>query len=94
MHISVIIIHSDKIQNIKTYFGRRIKIWEKRKIGKQNLNNMTQKNIEEFSRLQSYMSLVDKDSDVYKVMKIRYIELKVILTAFGVNLTELDIIKE
>ena len=40
------------------------------------------------------MSLVDKDSDVYKVMKIRYIELKVILTAFGVNLTELDIIKE
>ena len=59
-----------------------------------NNQELTQKNIEEFSRLQSYMSLVDKDSDVYKVMKIRYIELKVILTAFGVNLTELDIIKE
>ncbi|MCI5945207.1 MAG: hypothetical protein MRZ41_11000 [Eubacterium sp.] len=65
-------------------------------MGVEEMNNqeLTQKNIEEFSRLQSYMSLVDKDSDVYKVMKIRYIELKVILTAFGVNLTELDIIKE
>ena len=65
-------------------------------MGVEEINNqeLTQKNIEEFSRLQSYMSLVDKDSDVYKVMKIRYIELKVILTAFGVNLTELDIIKE
>ena len=65
-------------------------------MGVEEMNNqeLTQKNIEEFSRLQSYMSLVDKDSDGYKVMKIRYIELKVILTAFGVNLTELDIIKE
>ena len=55
---------------------------------------LIQKNVEEFSRLQSYMVLVDKDSNVYKVMKIRYIELKVILTASGINLTELDIIKE
>ena len=55
---------------------------------------LIQKNVEEFSRPQSYMVLVDKDSNVYKVMKIRYIELKVILTASGINLTELDIIKE
>ena len=55
---------------------------------------LLQKNVEEFSRLQSYMSLADKDSNVYKAMKVRYIELKVILTASGVNLTELDIIKE
>ena len=55
---------------------------------------LLQKNIEEFSRLQNYMSLVDKSSEVYKAMKIRYIELKVILTASNVNLTELDIIKE
>ena len=53
-----------------------------------------QKNIEEFSRLQNYMSLVDKSSEVYKAMKVRYIELKVILTASNVNLTELDLIKE
>lgn len=53
-----------------------------------------QKNIEEFSRLQKYMRLADKESATYKEMKERYIELKVILTAFGVNLTELDYIKE
>ena len=55
---------------------------------------LLQKNVEEFSRLQSYMILSEKDSNVYKAMKIRYIELKVILTASGINLTELDIIKE
>lgn len=52
------------------------------------------KNIEEFSRLQKYMRLADKESAAYKEMKERYIELKVILTIFGVNLTELDYIKE
>ena len=55
---------------------------------------LLQKNIEEFSRLQNYMSLVEKSSEVYKAMKVRYIELKVILTASNVNLTELDLIKE
>lgn len=59
-----------------------------------NTQELIQKNIEEFSRLQTYMVLVDKNSEAYKVMKIRYIELKVILTFFGTNLTELDIIKE
>ncbi len=52
-----------------------------------------QKNIEEFSRLQDYMIDSDKESITYKKMKKRYIELKVILTIFGVNLTELDYIK-
>lgn len=55
---------------------------------------LMQKNIEEFSRLQSYMLLSDRGSEAYKLMKGRYIELKVILTASGVNLTELDRIKE
>lgn len=55
---------------------------------------LMQKNIEEFARLQNYMVLVEKDSDAYKAMKGRYIELKVILTTSGINLTELDIIKE
>ena len=55
---------------------------------------MVQKNIEEFSRLQDYMIDSDKESTSYKKMKKRYIELKVILTTFGVNLTELDYIKE
>ncbi len=53
-----------------------------------------QRNIEEFSRLQNWMLLIDKESDAYKSMKVRYIELKIILQSFGVNLTELDRIKE
>lgn len=50
--------------------------------------------IEEYSRLQGYMLLVDRDSEAYKAMKVRYTELKVILSSSGVNLTELDRIKE
>lgn len=50
--------------------------------------------VEEFSRVQNYMLLSDPDSEAYKVMKERYIELKVILTVSGVNLVELDRIKE
>lgn len=50
--------------------------------------------IEEFSRLQSYMLACEKDSETYRLMKQRYIELKIILTTFGINLTELDKIKE
>lgn len=56
---------------------------------------MLQKNVEEFSRIQKYMLLIeDKESAVYKEIKDRYIELKVILTALGVSLVELDKIKE
>lgn len=50
--------------------------------------------VEEFSRVQRYMRLSEKNSEAYAEMKERYIELKVILTAFGINLTELDRIKE
>lgn len=54
-----------------------------------------QKNVEEFDRLQRFMLLVeDKESNVYKAMKERYITLKVILTASGINLTDLDRVKE
>ncbi len=55
---------------------------------------MLKMSIEEFSRLQDYMIESDKDSTAYKKMKRRYIELKVILTASGINLSELDFIKE
>lgn len=50
--------------------------------------------VEEFSRLQTYMLSVEKESAGYQIMKVRYIELKVILAASGVNLAELDRIKE
>ena len=55
---------------------------------------MMQRNIEEFERLQDYMVSCDKDSETYKKMKRRYIALKVILTSSGINLTEIDYIKE
>jgi hypothetical protein len=66
----------------------------KRQVKSMPEKEMLQKNIEEFSRLQRYMKLSEKDSPAYAEMKERYIELKVILTASGINLTELDRIKE
>ncbi len=51
--------------------------------------------VEEFERLQNYMSLVtDKESDVYTTMKGRYTILKVMLASFGVNVVALDTINE
>lgn len=59
-----------------------------------NQFEINQRNLEEFSRVQSYMLTCDKNSDTYKLMKTRYIELKVILANSGVNLSKLDIINE
>ena len=39
---------------------------------------MMKVSVEEFSRLQRYMILADKESDAYKAMYERYVELKVI----------------
>ncbi len=51
--------------------------------------------ITEFSRLQNWMlSVKDKVPVTYDSMHERYTELKVTLTTLGVNLTELDRIKE
>lgn len=50
--------------------------------------------VEEFDRLQDYMQSCDKDSEAYQKMKRRYRALKVILTASGIDLTEIDYIKE
>ena len=55
---------------------------------------MIKVSIEEFSRLQNYMLASEKDADSYKLLKDRYTELKVILTSCGINLTEIDKIKE
>ena len=50
--------------------------------------------VEEFSRLQDWMLLSEKDSGAYKGMKKRYDELKVILASLNVNITGIDKIKE
>lgn len=56
---------------------------------------MLKLSVEEFDRLQDYMqSCDDKDTELYRKMKRRYTALKVILTVSGINLTEIDYIKE
>ncbi len=55
---------------------------------------MLKVSIEEFSRVREWMLLAEKESNVYKSLRIRYVELKVLLMVSGVNLTELDRIKE
>jgi len=50
--------------------------------------------VEEFSRIQEWMMMADKETPLYKSMKVRYRDLKVILTALGVNVTELDVVRE
>ena len=55
---------------------------------------MMQRNIEEFSRLQDYMIEDGKDAKAYKTMLKRYLDLKAILEASGINLTDIDKIKE
>ena len=51
--------------------------------------------VSELSRLQDWMLPVKEVApDTYNSMYKRYIELKVTLSSLGVNLTELDRIKE
>lgn len=60
---------------------------------------LLQNSLNEFMRVQKYLQLIpDKDSDIYKEIKQRYDELKVILKSIsGFDLSilkELDEIKE
>ena len=55
---------------------------------------MIQRNIEEFSRLQDYMLEDGKYAKAYQTMIKRYLDLKAILQISGVNLTDIDRIKE
>lgn len=51
--------------------------------------------ITEFSRLQDWMiPIKESNPDTYNSMYKRYIELKVTLSSLGVNLSELDKIKD
>lgn len=51
--------------------------------------------VNEFSRLQNWMlsAKANNDMETYNSMHDRYIELKVTLSSLGVNITELDKIK-
>lgn len=60
-----------------------------------NSTEIAKETIEEFDRIQDYMmSCEDKNSVLYQKMRRRYMTLKAILTTSGVNLSEIDYIKE
>lgn len=61
-----------------------------------SMSDIIKDSVVEFSRLQTWMLSAKKSNatDTYNMMHDRYIELKVILAAAGVNITELDKIKE
>ncbi len=60
-----------------------------------NSTEIAKEAIEEFDRIQDYMmSCEDKNSVLYQKMRRRYMTLKAILTTSGVNLSEIDYIKE
>lgn len=56
------------------------------------VSDIVKDSVVEFSRLQNWMlsSKRNNDEATYQMMYDRYIELKVILAAAGVNITELD----
>lgn len=49
--------------------------------------------IEEFSRVQDWMELAGENTEVYMSLKKRYIDLKAVLEASGVNMSNIDRIK-
>lgn len=60
-----------------------------------SMSDIVKDSVVEFSRLQNWMlsAKENNDTNTYNMMLDRYIELKVILAAAGVNITELDKIK-
>ena len=57
---------------------------------------ITKTTIDNFREIQKYMVLAKKENatETYAELKEKYISLKVLLNIIGVNLTELDKIKE
>lgn len=61
-----------------------------------SISDIVKDSIVEFSRLQNWMLSAKENNamDTYKMMLDRYKELKVILAVSGVNLEEIDKLKE
>lgn len=59
-------------------------------------NEIIERSVYGFRRVQKRMLLAREEGAVktYEDLQDEYISLKAILTSFGVNLTEIDIIKE
>ena len=58
-----------------------------------SMSDIVKDSVVEFSRLQNWMlsAKENNDTNTYNMMYDRYIELKVILTTAGVNLTEVEL---
>ena len=52
--------------------------------------------IEQFKKVQRYMTIAKKEkaSETYEELKSEYLSLKALLNVIGVNLIDIDIIKE
>lgn len=57
---------------------------------------ITKAAMDEFQQIQEYMELAKEEhaEKTYAKIKKRYLHLKALLTVAGVNLTDIDIIKE
>ena len=55
---------------------------------------ITQKAMEDFRKIQEYMLLAKEETKTYAKLKKEYLYLKSFLSAAGVNLTDIDEIKE
>lgn len=61
-----------------------------------NSAEILERAVKDFQRIQRHMKIAKKEnaSETYESLKEDYISLKVVLDSLGVNLTELDKIKE
>lgn len=61
-----------------------------------NSLEITKAAIDDFKEIQEYMALAKKEnaSETYAKLKKKYLSLKAILNVAGVNLTDIDEIKE
>ena len=55
-----------------------------------------ERNINDFQKIQAHMMIARKENatETYESLKNDYLSLKAVLTSLGVNLTEIDKIKE
>ena len=61
-----------------------------------NTGEVIRDSVNDFSRVQRHMKLAKKENatETYESLKEDYLNLKAILTSLGVNLTDIDQIKE
>lgn len=65
-------------------------------IEKMNNGEIIQRGLEDFKNIQDYMILAKKENatETYAKLQIQYISLKALLNSLGVNMAEIDRIKE